>query len=157
MAAGTYDVTKLSITKPLSLQGAGASTTIIDGGQSVLDASAYGMIAISHVSGGAVDITDFTMQNAGAPSDDPEPMAIVIDHNAADAPVTVENSHLIGVGADTFDVGVWEYSGDGAVNLTSNEFEAMWQGVLLERPRGGASVTGNNFHDLVSASRTNNV
>ena len=27
----------------------------------------------------------------------------------------------------------------------------MWQGVLLERPRGGASVTGNNFHNLVTA------
>jgi hypothetical protein len=151
VAAGTYNVTKLHITKPLTLLGAGAATTVIDGGQAVLAASDYGTIYVDGVSGGGVTIKGFTLKNAGAPSDDPEPMLVVVAGNAADAPIDVEDNHFIGVGGDTFDIGFWQYSGDGKVTFKNNELNGMWQGMLLERPRGGASVTGNNFHDLVTA------
>lgn len=109
------------------------------------------MIYISHVSAGPVVVKGFTLLNAGAAKDGTIG-AIVVGHNSAYSPITIQDNHFIGYdGGDLFDMGLWLYSGDGALNIQNNELEKMWQALLLERPRGGASVIGNDFHNLIAS------
>ena len=97
-----------------------------------------------------VTVDGFTIRNAGTNLSDGEIADIVIAHNGAAAPVTISNTHLIGQSdGDTFDNGIWSYSTDGALTLQNDEFEQMWQAVLLERPACGATVQGSVFHDLL--------
>jgi hypothetical protein len=149
VAAGTYNVTQVVINKSLMLTGAGAATTIIDGGKATTLPSA-GMVRIQNVSTGPVVIQGFTLQNAGGNAGT---IAAVVMRGSA-SPVTIQNNHFIGYNnlpAGSFDMGIWEYSNDGALTIQNNEFEKMWQAILLERPRGGASVLSNNFHNLTPA------
>ncbi|MGE3819041.1 MAG: cohesin domain-containing protein [Isosphaeraceae bacterium] len=95
--------------------------------------------------------------NAGFTLQSPPPMpasgpilSVLIRGNSA--PVNLQDNVLVGLDGvgNPFDIGVWSYSTQpgGSVNLQGNTFEKMWQGVLLEIPRGGATVQGNTFTNL---------
>jgi parallel beta-helix repeat protein len=147
VAAGTYDESQITINKGLTLQGAGSSSTFIDGGSATL--SNAGLLLISHITA-TVTVDGFTFQNAGTNSADGEIADVVVSHTAAAAPVIIRNSHFIGRNnGNLFDNGIWSYSTDGSLTIQNNEFEKMWQAVLLELPRGGATVQGNTFHNLL--------
>lgn len=149
VAPGTYNVSQISISKAINLVGGGAGTTIIDGGSATLTNA--GMLRITHVTTGPVVVKGFTFQNAGADSAGTIGL-IVVDHNSTSSPVTIRDNHFVGRNnGDLWDMGLWLYSGDGAIVIQNNEFEKMWQGILLERPRGGGSVLSNSFHNLLPA------
>jgi hypothetical protein len=140
-----FNVTQIIINKGLTLLGAGAASTIIDGGKASLGAKS-GMLYVDHVTA-PVLVEGFTLQNAGDGGGG-EIASITVSHGTA--AVTIQNNHFIGVadGTNPFDNGLWSYSTNGLLTIQDNEFEAMWQALLLELPRGGATVQGNNFHNL---------
>lgn len=152
VAAGTYNENQIVINKAVSLIGAGSATTIIDGGK-YSSLTNYGTIFISSISSGSVLVQGFTIRNAGYRASDPEPMLIVVGGGAQNANVTIQNNHFIGwnnTPSDLSDMGFWRYHSEaGTTTIQNNEFEQMWQAILLERPRGGAAVVNNNFHNLV--------
>ncbi len=138
---------QITITQGVTLQGGGAATTIIDGRTATL--SSAGTISISHPTG-AVKVDGFTFQNPGSDSGG-DIMDIVVSHGVAAAPVTISNNDFIGLNDGTqFDDAIWTYSTDEPITISSNEFAGMWQAILLEQPRGGATVSGNTFQDLVA-------
>jgi hypothetical protein len=150
VAAGTYNESLITIGKSLTLTGAGAATTFIDGG-GVAAGGHDGLVKIAKTTGPVV-VQGFTLRNAGGDSAGTISL-VLIDHNSLAAPVTIQNNHFVGRNnGDLWDIGLWGYSTDGALTIQNNEFDQMWQGILLERPRGGASVLTNNFHDLKAAN-----
>ena len=159
VAAGTYSVTQIIINKKLTLQGAGATVTIIDGGNFVIvsaPGSEPGTIFIQDTDASSPVIIDgFKFIN---PSNwvDGGGEIVSVAGAAPLAPVTISHNHFIGVATATsnlFDNAIWMYwSRDGGVtNIIGNEFEHEWQPILLELPIPGAVVTGNNFHDLFAS------
>ena len=152
VAPETHPVDQIYINKGLTLQGAGASSTIIDGGNAVN--ASQGTIYLYHTSA-TVTIDGFTFINPGYDTSAEETAAIEGSHPSA--PVTISHCHFIGVadnGADPFDNAIWVYhpNAGGVINITNNEFDHQWQSILLEMQGDGAVVAGNNFHDLFAQS-----
>ena len=100
--AGTYNQT-VNITKPLTLQGAGAARTIIDGSSIDTEAMStpyYGVVSVENNpgTGGPINIKGFTVENAFITQteyDDfasPTDVIVYADANAAD---TVKVSGMV--------------------------------------------------------------
>jgi hypothetical protein len=146
VAAGTYEESQVNIAKPLTLKGAGAATTIIDGGNAPLTDS--GTVRI-YLPTGPVVVDGFTIRNPGHSGTDVINLMVKNSY-----PVTIQNCHFIGLNVvdSNYHVGVWQYSAQsgGTITIQNNEFEKMWNGVMLEIPRAGGSVLNNTFHDLVA-------
>jgi len=160
VAAGTYHESQIVLfgsNKGLTLQGAGASVTTIDGGNAVVSGSGThpGTIYIKNPDT-SVKIDGFTFINPVNNTSIGEitPIDIAFGSNPPTPPsITISNNHFIGVannGANPFDNAIWVYATPAGTvtNITNNEFDHQWQSILLEQPQGGAVITGNNFHDL---------
>jgi len=127
----------LVVNTPLKLIGLGAAT--IDGGGTIM----YPM----KINTGPVLVQGFTFQNIKVEMD-----AIYIWVHAVSAPVTIQFNHFIGVyDPDIADHGVYVENTlpEGRCIIQYNEFERMWQGVLLELAQGSASILHNKFHNLI--------
>ena len=127
----------LVVNTPLKLIGLGAAT--IDGGGTIM----YPM----KINTGSVLVQGFTFQNIKVEMD-----AIYIWVHAVSAPVTIQFNHFIGVyDPDIADHGVYVENTlpGGRCIIQYNEFERMWQGVLLELAQGSASILHNKFHNLI--------
>ncbi|HET6845286.1 MAG TPA: right-handed parallel beta-helix repeat-containing protein [Anaerolineales bacterium] len=149
--AGTFNESLITIGKSLTVTGAGAGTSIIDGG-GVAATGHDGLIKIDSVTTGPVVFEGFTVQNAGGDLAGTISL-VLVDHNSLTSPVTVQDNHFVGrSNGDLWDMGLWSYSTDGALTIQNNEFDHMWQGLLFERSRGGASALTNDFHDLLPAN-----
>jgi hypothetical protein len=165
--AGTYHQT-VNITKPLTLQGAGASSTILDGTNIDTEAMPtpyFGVISVENNpgAGGPITIKGFTVENAYiTPAEyaldaDPTDVIVYADANAADtvhvsgmALRAVQNAdQFAGVGFDTFNAAA-------AVSFTNSSVTGTFQGALLEGGGigGSVSVTHVNFHALTDCSAT---
>lgn len=163
--AGTYNQS-VNITEPLTLEGAGASTTTIDGSNIDTETMAtpyYGVISVENNpgTGGHITIKGFTVDNAfitpGEYADDADPTDVIVygDANASD---TVSVSGMVlgpvqnpddyaGVGFDTF-------NDAASVSFTNSKVSGTFQGALLEGGGVGGPVTVTHvtFHNLVSCS-----
>ena len=154
VAAGTYAENQITINKGLTLQGAGAATTIIDGSSASLPDSA-GLLYITNVNG-AVTVSGFTLENAGIytyGADYKESVGIKIEGNDATASVNITDNKIIGSDNTTpFDEGVWAYQTQAAITVSGNELTQWWTAVILEKASGAGTVTGNDFHDLTTST-----
>jgi hypothetical protein len=165
--AGTYDQT-VNITKPLTLQGAGASTTTIDGSNIDTEAMAtpyYGVISVENNpgAGGHITVKGFTVDNAyitpGEYADDADPTDVIVygDANASDT-VSVSGMILRAVQdeADYAGIGFDTFNDAAAVSFTNSTVSGTFQGALLEGGGigGAVTVTKVTFQNLTSCSAT---
>ena len=163
---GTYHQT-VNITKPLTLAGAGAAKTIIDG--SNIDTGAmgyYGVVSVENNTGtgGPIHIHGMTVEGAYvtpteyADIEVPIDVSIYQDQNSADS-VTVNNVTL-GAVQDTADyggVGFYAFGNAGKVSFTNSTSTGNNQGALLEGGGdngngGGVTVSGVHFTKLVDCA-----
>lgn len=155
VAAGTYDVSQIIINKGLTIQGAGASVTTIDGGDTVVAPSPGTLFIQDTDTSSPVMIDGFTFINPSNNTGIGEIVSIAASSN--DAPITISNNHFIGESVDNvsslFDNAIWIYWPEltGTINVTDNEFDHQWQPILVELPNPGVTITGNNFHDLFTS------
>lgn len=158
--AGIYHESQIVvIDKGLTIQGAGAALTTIDGGNAVVSGpdTHPGTIYFKNPDA-PVKIDGFTFVHPVNNSTIEKVASVVTDFgdSASSSPsVTISNNHFIGVadnGNNPFDKAVWVSSPPAGVvaHITNNEFDHVWQAILLDQPFGGAVITGNNFHDLFS-------
>jgi hypothetical protein len=165
VAAGTYNQT-VNITQPVTIAGAGAGKTIIDGSNidtQAMSPSYFGVISVEDNigAGGPINIRGLTVKNAFITTaeydEDSDPSDVIVynDANAGDtvnvtgvALGAVQNaSEFTGVGLDTFD--------DAAsVTFTNSSVTGVFQGALLEGGGLGGHVTVNNvsFNHLAACA-----
>lgn len=157
VAAGTYHEPQIVVVnKGLTLQGAGAASDTIDGGNAVISGAGShpGTIYLDHTTA-PVTIDGFTFVNPSNWQSQGKIVSIAATQPLA--PVTISHSHFIGAStpsSNSFDNAIWVDSAHagGVTNITNNEFDHQWQSILLELPLGGAVITGNNFHNLLASS-----
>lgn len=143
---GTYTTAQILINKSLTLSGAGADQTTISGNGT--DAGVAGTVLIRNNTG-PVTVNGFTFINPTLDEPDYGDWMSVSAFPAT-APVTIQDNHFIGMGVNTpGDVGVYIDPSPAATTLVeNNEFESMWQGLLIENPQSPITVRDNSFHDL---------
>ncbi|MBV8461695.1 MAG: DUF1565 domain-containing protein [Acidimicrobiales bacterium] len=154
VAAGTYNQT-VNIDKPVTLRGAGASKTTIDG--TGLDPSAQGYYGVVFVgdAGGAVTVSGFTITNPypdAYTSGEPEAIALA-DHNAGDT-ISLDKNTITEGTADTnsgtdFPIGIDTFLNAATTDISDNTVTGFFQGALLE-DNGPATLTKNKFASLIS-------
>jgi len=145
VAAGTYNET-VDIKKAITLLGAGASTTFIDG--SGLDAKPLVKVTADD---GNVTFDGFTVQN-GASSDGSHFQIILYNGNPGDI-VTISNCIIIGCGDDSNDdYGLYTHGGLSDLVFTYNTVSnCASHGVFFERYKGATDISYNNFVSLAVA------
>jgi hypothetical protein len=161
VAAGTYDQT-VSISKSVSVLGAGANNTIINGvGTPTTGPDAVVNVLTTGVSAGPIQVSGFTITNPVADTaNGGEPFAVVLlDKNASDT-ITISNNIITEGSADSasgtdFPVGIWGYHSapTGNTVISGNTISGFFQGALLE-DNGPVTVTGNTFQNLISNQDT---
>jgi hypothetical protein len=155
VAAGMYDQT-VDITKPISLKGAGASSTTINGAGLDTTGTDYGVVYVG-TTGGLTQIQGFTITNPYPYSytgGEPEAVALA-DQNSADSVDVVDNDIVEGT-ADTnsgtdFPIGIDTFLNSAQTVILDNTISGFFQGALLE-DNGPATVQSNIFTDLISNS-----
>lgn len=162
VAAGHYHELQIEVwlNKGFTLQGAGASVTTIDGDNAAAVSLGNGVhpgtIYVKNPDT-SVKIDGFTFINPVTTSGVITSIAIAFGSGAPTPPlITISNNHFIGVSTGSnnlTDNAIWVYAAPAGVvsHIENNEFENQWQSILLELPKGGAVVTGNNFHNLFTS------
>lgn len=153
VAAGTYNES-VDIKKGITVKGAGAESTIIDGAGLTLP---NGLVNITQPDGD-VTLSGFTVRNqtnnGGVNDDNDDSFAVTVnDGNDADT-VTIEDNVFP---AQTEADGSVPYGVDSAGTAASqvirgNDFSGLWRGILLEGNEGPVDISDNVFHDLIPTS-----
>jgi hypothetical protein len=165
VGAGIFNES-VNITEPLTIAGAGASKTIIDGTNvdtQAMSPAYFGVISIENNTGagGAINIKGLTVRNAFITQaeydldSDPTDIIVYQDDNAGDtvnvsgvALGAVQNpTEFSGVGLDT-------YANEASVSFTHSSVTGTFQGALLEGGGIGGTVTVTNvaFKNLLACS-----
>ena len=159
VASGTYHEAQIVSQIPLTLRGAGAGQTIVDG--SAADNLASNGLLVFHPSlPGEIEVRGFTLEGARATAAVSEPTPVLLQLTAvpAGSQVTVaENEFLANVALDPdlpedFSVGIFGYGSAADLAIEGNRFEGMWQGVLLEHSTGATTLAGNEFANLIATT-----
>ena len=133
VTAGTYNEA-VTINKPVTLQGAGAATTIIDGaglGASVL-------VSIPSATG-AITLDGFTIKNA-------DNYQITLGGGAAVATITIAHNTIIANSASGQGYGLYGSNGEARVAFSNNVVsECTAHCFFLERWLGPSEVSYNTF------------
>ena len=156
VAPGTYHEA-LNIVQGITLQGAGADESTIDGAGVDAPSVPSGLVAVG-TTNGDVKIDGFTVKNA-FPSSNGAPFAISLVDLNPDDHITVSNNTILGNAADpniATDGSIGIDSGDTQADTTisNNDISGVFQGVLLEGSRGAVDVHGNHLHDLLTWTDT---
>ena len=154
VAAGTYHEAQIIIDKGLTLSGAGAATTIVDGGGESNIISTSGILYVTRTSAAqTVTIQGLTLQNAGTPADEAldDPLSVITASHFA-GPLSLQNDVLVAAHDSTaFDPGVviYDSASTAPISIAGNDFSGMFQGLLVEDAHAATSIAGNTFHDLL--------
>jgi hypothetical protein len=161
VAAGVYNEA-LHIEKALTLQGAGAASTTIDGAGQDQTPPRYGVVWIGNELNaplGDVTVSGFTITNPSQfAGSDGEPETVALrDPNATDH-VTINNNVITGNATDPDidtdgQIGVDSFQNAAITVISNNNISGVFQGVFLE-DNGTASVTHNTIHGLTAFATT---
>ncbi len=157
VAAGTYNESQVLIQKSVSVIGAGAATTIIDGGD--ISIATTGMVRIDLPVGdtGNVLFTGFTLTNPGVRTGSTSRYHIFAKPNSPLSTITISNNKIAGIGmVGQNDYGLYSDHPSGKVvfdhnELTNNQFNP----ILIERPVGETDVHHNTISGNASTAYFN--
>ena len=150
VSAGTYNENQIVINKRLKVIGAGADTTIIDGGNSLLTET--GLIRI--IANGDVDFKGFTIRNAGGVSnigdgnDDQTNVGIYTQSSSSSSDYVISENKIYGTNNanDEEDYGFYSNSGrERLVFLNNSIRETGANPILLEKHTGSVNIENNNL------------
>lgn len=140
VAAGAY-AENLTITKGLTLQGAGKDTTTVtavaDNTPTVkADGSAYSIV-------GDLKIDGFTLKQVRMGTGDD--FIVHSKRLPSNCTFTLSNCRL----TDCKNFGLWDYYSNCTLNVTNNIFDNMNAPILVEHhPTGAVTITGNDCSEL---------
>jgi hypothetical protein len=145
----TSDV-PISISKPITLVGAGVGHSIINGAPASGTAIS-GLIAIAPATAGHVNVSGFTIEGAIVnDANDDGILMTVADHNASDI-ITINNNLFHGdttldpqLLADQTD-SIYIASSSATVNVKNNSFQGVFRAALIEGNPGAVNFTGNTL------------
>jgi hypothetical protein len=143
VGTGTYN-DPVIISKALTLQGADAASTVIDGtGQ-----AAKSLVKITTVAGN-VKFDGFTVQNGGIP--DGAHFQMTVNNGNPGNVVTITNNIIIGSGDS--DYGLWAAGGLSDLVFSGNTVSnCAYHGILFERYKGATNIFSNSFTGMSDAS-----
>jgi hypothetical protein len=142
--AGTYNENRILIDKAVTIQGAGSTTTIIDGG-GVTNLSGAGLVRIT-ASTGNVIFSGFTVKNAGAQTGQTDRFAILAGSSSAGVIYTISNNKIIGATGLPGDFGFYAQGGKENLIFTYNEIkETGGNPVCVEKHEGPIDISYNNI------------
>jgi hypothetical protein len=153
VAAGTYEEAQIVVDKPLSLEGAGAGETIVDGSTSTGQPTS-GLLLFQAPAAGDISVSGFTFEGANGENASGEARIMLFESIPADSDVEVFDNDLItnetldpDLGED-WSLGIHIAASEAEFDIGGNLFEGMWQGILAERSTGSKFVVGNEFANL---------
>jgi len=142
VAAGTYGE-KIDISKALTLQGAGAATTIIDG----TGLNAIQLVEISAAAGN-VKFDGFTVRNGGIPGG--AHFQVWLSGGSPGGLVTITNNIIIGVGDySNEDYGLYSHFGLSDLVFSGNTVSnCVYEGIFFDRHKGATNIFSNTFSGI---------
>ena len=158
VAAGTYNQT-VDIEKPITLTGAGASTTTLDGtglDPSTAGDNPYGVINVG-TTGGAVSITGFTVTNpAPFAFTSGEPIIVALHDNKSTDAVSLTKDILTEGTSDSntltdFPVGVDAFQNAAQTTIVNDTISGVFQGALFQ-DNGPVAFNSNTITQLISGT-----
>jgi hypothetical protein len=151
VAAGVYDEPQIEITKPLTLQGAGAGESIVDGSSATLSGP---LLRYESATVGDVTVGGFTFEGSNGDALGGEGLLMLFSKVPAGSRVSVVDNELLSRNdpfiATDWSLGLFVASSAAAIDIEDNRFEGMWQGILVEGSTGPTTIAGNEFAGLVS-------
>jgi hypothetical protein len=157
VAAGTYDEPQVIADKPLTLQGAGAGQTIVDG-SSASGLPSNGLIRFDSPAVGDVSVRGFTLEGANGDNAGSEALLMLFSGVPAGSHVSVSENELLASAAldpdiaTDYSLGIYVSGSAAAIEVEDNLFEGMWQGILVEHSTGPTTISGNEFAGMISAT-----
>ena len=159
VSAGTYSESQIVIDKPIKVMGAGANSTIIDGGSST-SLPIYGLVRITANSGN-VTFSGFALRNAGTSpshlgnSGMPTRVGIYAESNVTGFFYTITNNVIYGTNDidDEEDYGLYSHSGKESLVFKYNQItQTGSNAILLEKHTGSTDVSYNTLDEGVYGS-----
>lgn len=155
VAAGTYDEPQVIVDKALTLQGAGAGQTVVDG-SSASGLPTNGLFRFDSPAVGDISVSGFTLEGANGDNGGGEALLMLFSGVPAGSQVSVTENELLASEALDPDIatdwslGIYVSSSAAAIEVEDNLFDGMWQGILVEHSTGPTTIAGNEFADMVS-------
>ncbi|MGH9297659.1 MAG: hypothetical protein ACRDZP_06745, partial [Acidimicrobiales bacterium] len=154
VAAGTYHQT-VQINQPVTIAGAGASKTVLDGAGLDPGGSYYGIVFVGNTSG-SVTVSGFSITNPFPYAyTAAEPEAVALANHTTSASVTIlDNVISEGTAPDPnrstdFPIGIDTFQNSARTTIRGNTIEGFFQGALIE-DNGPANVVGNTFKSMIA-------
>ena len=150
VAPGIYYEDQVTITKALTIQGAGWVSTIIDGGDAAL--SSCGLVRI--IASGDVTFSGFTVQHAGGPAnggdggDGLTNVGIYTETFSPTATYTISDNKILGTNNpdDWQDYGLYAYGGLEHLLFQDNIItQVASNSILVEKNPGSTELSGNTL------------
>ena len=142
VAAGLYHESQVNVTRPMSILGAGAGATTIDGDSA--DIASVGLVRIT--ASGNVAFSGFTIQEAGAADD--VRVGIFAASPLGGVSYTITQNVILGSGNpdDAEDYGFYAAGGQESLVFTGNRVTGTGaNNVLVERHAGAVTISGNTL------------
>lgn len=142
VAAGTYNESQVLIEKSVNVIGAGAVTTIINGGNTPIASAGLVRINVPLIDTGNVTFSGFTLTNPGVTGGSRyhifgKPISPL-------STVTISNNKITGVNSS--DYGLYSDRPVGSVVFDHNEItNTAFNPILIERPVGATDVHHNTI------------
>jgi hypothetical protein len=158
VAKGTYHQT-VNVNKAVTILGAGASSTVLNGaGRDPSNQAYFGVVYVGSA-GGPVTVSGLKITNPYPYSyTGGEPMAVVLeDENSSDT-IKIVHDKLKEGNADhhaskDFPIGIDTFLNAATTEISGDSIGGFFQGALLE-DNGPATVSNNKFTSLISGTDT---
>jgi uncharacterized repeat protein (TIGR01451 family) len=145
VAAGTYNEAQILILRSMSVTGAGASTTTINGLNTPISVAGLVRIVTPVGDAGNVTFSGFTVTNPGlSPETGGTHVTVYARPLNAASTTSVSNNHILGVNAS--DNGVYTIRNLGSVVYANNVFtNQAFNPIVIERSEGPTNVHHNTI------------
>lgn len=157
VAKGTYHQT-VDINKAVTILGAGASSTTLNGAGLDTSGNTYGVVYVGTV-GGHVTVSGMKITNPYPYSyTGGEPEAVALADQNSSATIKFVNDKLREGNADhhastDFPIGIDGFLNAATTKISGDSFSGFFQGALLE-DNGPATISNNKFTSLIAGTDT---